>query len=370
MNSDQRDYYEVLGVPRDTDQKAVKEAFRQLALRYHPDRCKEPGAETKFKEIAEAYAVLSDPQKRAEYDARGFAGVAGLTPEELFGGINLGDLFGEQGFDFSLGSDLFERFFGRRRRGERHKGESIWVELAVPLERVLHGGEETVRFTRPQKCAACGGSGAKAGTTPKPCVGCAGRGQQVRGEKKGNVSVQQITTCPACNGRGTLIESPCLTCHGSGHSVEQGEVKVKIPPGIEEGMELRIPGHGLPGNSPTSPAGDLYVVVRTLPDPQFERRGPDLWHSETLEVSDAVLGTTLKVPTLDGDAIVDVRPGTQPGWILRLRGKGLPEFGQRRRGDVYLTVGVHIPERISARERALFEELRSEAKKGSRHAES
>jgi molecular chaperone DnaJ len=358
MNPDQRDYYEVLGVSRDVDQKAIKEAFRQLALRYHPDRNKEPDAEARFKQIAEAYAVLSDPKKRAEYDARGFAGVAGFSPEELFGGIDLGDLFRGQGFDFGFGGDLFERFFGGR-RAARGQGENAWVELVVPLERVLTGGDEAVTYTRPQSCTACGGSGAKAGTTPKPCPACGGRGQQVRGEKKGNVMLQRITTCPACDGRGQVIESPCPSCHGSGAMMEHGEVHVKIPPGIEEGMKLRIPAHGLPGTHAGAPAGDLYVVVRTAPDPRFDRRGADLWHQATLTVADAVLGTTLSVPSLDGEASVTVPAGTQPGSVLRLRGKGLPHFGRDGKGDLLLAIDVHIPERLSARERQLYEELRS-----------
>jgi molecular chaperone DnaJ len=369
MNPEQRDYYEVLGIPRDAEQKAIKEAFRQLALRYHPDRNKEPGAEAKFKEIAEAYAVLSDPRKRADYDARGFAGVAGFSPEELFGGINLGDLFGGQGFEFGLGGDLFERFFGHRRRAERGKGESIWVELAIPLERVLTGGEEVVAFTRPQACTVCGGSGAKAGTTPKQCATCAGRGQQVRAEKKGNVTFQQITTCPACGGRGTLIESRCPTCDGSGKTTQRNEVKVKIPVGVEEGMELRIPGHGLPSTRAGAPPGDLYVVVHTVSDRRFERRGANLWRNETLQVADAVLGTKLTVPTLAGEATVEVPPGTQPGSLLRLRGKGLPLFGQDRKGDLYLALGIHIPDRLSAGERELYDQLRNQTNTRLRRAE-
>jgi molecular chaperone DnaJ len=362
MNPSQRDYYEVLGVPRDADQKAIKEAFRQLALRYHPDRNKEPGAEAKFKEIAEAYAILSDPRKRADYDARGFAGVAGFSPEELFGGIDLGDLFGREGFEFGFGGDLFERFFGGRRRKERGQGESIWVEVAIPLDRVSTGGEEVVTYSRPQACKLCGGSGAKAGSAPKQCASCGGRGQQVRGEKKGNITFQQITTCPACDGRGTIIESLCPTCNGTGQTLEKEEIKVKIPPGVEEGTELRIPGHGLPAPRASAPSGDLFVVVRTLPDARFERRGADLWHGETLQVAEAALGTTLTIPSLDGSVAVSVPAGTQPGSVLRLRGKGLPRHGQGRKGDLFLALSVHIPERLSAQERKLFEELRSQSK--------
>jgi molecular chaperone DnaJ len=185
---------------------------------------------------------------------------------------------------------------------------------------------------------------------------------------KGSVAFQQITTCTACGGHGTIIESPCPTCNGSGQTLEQQEIKVKIPPGVEEATELRIPGHGLPSTHAGAPPGDLYVVVRTLPDARFERRGADLWHAETLEVADAVLGTTLTIPTLDGAVTVEVPPGTQPGFVLRLRGKGLPRFGRDRKGDLFLALSVHIPERLSGQERKLFEELRSQTKTPSPHA--
>jgi len=185
MPSAQCDYYEVLGVPRDADLKTIKKAFRELALRYHPDRNKEPGAEDRFKEIAEAYAVLSDPKKRAQYDARGFAGVSGFSPEDLFSGIDFGDVFGGPGFGlgFDFGEGLFERFFGRHRPGTP-RGENIEIELAVPLERVLTGGEETIRFTRPETCPSCHGSGAKPGTMPQSCKTCGGTGKHIESRRE------------------------------------------------------------------------------------------------------------------------------------------------------------------------------------------
>jgi len=287
MATARRDYYEILGVPRDADEKAVKDAFRRLALQYHPDRNKEPGAEEKFKEIAEAYAVLSDPKKRAEYDSRGFAAVSGFAPEDLFGGIDFGDVFGGLGFDFDLGGGLFDRFFGRRRRAGPARGPNVEVELAVPLERVLTGGEEEVRLSRPQPCATCQGSGAERGTAPRPCSACGGRGQQVKSRQEGNVRVQQITTCPACGGRGAVIDKPCPACRGRGEVEREEALTVKVPAGVEEGMALRIPGRGLPSREAGGTQGDLYVVVRTAPDPRFERRGADLWRTETISVPDA-----------------------------------------------------------------------------------
>ncbi len=362
MATARRDYYEVLGVPRDADEKAIKAAFRQLALKFHPDRNKEPGAEERFKEIAQAYAVLSDPKKRADYDARGFAGVAGVSAQDLFAGIDFGDLFRGQGFDLGFdfgGASFFDRFFGRRRRAGRAAGENLEVELVMPLERVLTGGEETVRFTRPEACPICHGSGAAPGTSPRSCAACGGKGKQViEGRREGNVSFQRITTCPSCHGRGTVIDQPCPDCHGLGQVEREEELTVKIPAGAEEGMALRIPGRGYPSQEAGGAPGDLYVILRTAPDARFERRGPDLWRTETIAVVDAVLGVEREIPTLDGPATVRIPAGTQPGTVLRLRSKGVPEFGGDRRGDLYVVVQVHVPGELSRRERELYQQLR------------
>ncbi|MDJ0945294.1 MAG: DnaJ C-terminal domain-containing protein [Kiloniellales bacterium] len=350
-----RDYYEVLGVPSNADEKAIKDAFRKLALKYHPDRNKEPGAEERFKEIAEAYAILSDPKKRREYDLRGHAGVADFTPEDLFGGIDFGDLFGGLGFDFG-GGGLFDRLF-RQPRGPR-RGQNIEVEVRVPLVRVLAGGEETVRLHRPEPCATCGGTGAAPGSTPRDCEDCGGSGQQIKSERRGGVHFQQITPCPACGGRGRIIDNPCADCGGSGRSTAEEELRVKIPVGVEEGMVLRVPAHGFPSPEAGGAPGDLYVIVRSEPDPRFIRDGANLWRHEAVELTDAVLGTRRQVQTLDGEVNVRVPPGTQPGSVLRLRGKGLPAFGGGQRGDLLLRIDVHIPEKLSAEQRTLFEELK------------
>lgn len=361
----QRDYYEVLGVARDADAKAIKDAFRALALKFHPDRNKAPDAEERFKEIAEAYAVLSDPKKRADYDARGFAGVAGFTPEDLFGGIDFGDIFGDAGFglDFGFGGGgLFDRLFGRRHAGPA-RGQDLQVELVLPLETIARGGEKTVRYTRPVSCARCQGNGAEPGSAPRACPACHGSGRKVvtRGEQRGEAAIrfQQISICPDCDGRGTIIDKPCRDCRGAGRMEKDESLKVSIPPGADEGMALRIPAHGLPSPEPKGAPGDLYVIVASAPDARFARSGADLWRTEILAVADAVLGTTLKVPTLDGTVEVTVPAGTQPGEVLRLRGKGLPLFGARGRGDLNLRIEVKIPERLSAEERSLYEKLRA-----------
>jgi molecular chaperone DnaJ len=364
MTTAQRDYYEVLGVPRDADQQAIKDAFRQLALRYHPDRNKEPGAEERFKEIAEAYAVLSDPKKRSEYDARGFAGVAGFSPEDLFGGIDFGDLFRGLGFDVDVGAGgLFDRLFRRRRAGPA-RGRDVELVLEVPLERVANGGEEVIRFTRPDRCQSCQGTGAKAGTTPRRCETCGGTGQHVMSERRAGISFQQISPCPVCGARGQIIDQPCPVCGGQGEVPRDEELTVTIPVGVEEGMMLRIPGRGSPGEEGGSLPGDLFVLVRSRSDPRFERRGADLWRAETVPVVDAVLGTTRQVPTLEGSATVTIPAGTQPDTVLRLRGKGLPEFGGRQRGDLYVVVQVRVPDQLAAKERKLYERLQALTSKG------
>jgi molecular chaperone DnaJ len=360
----QRDYYEVLGVARDATDKQIKDAFRALALKYHPDRNKEPGAEEKFKEIAAAYAVLSDPNKRKAYDARGFAGVAGFSEEDLFRHVDFDDLFGGLNFDFGglgFGGGLFDRFFGRRRAGPP-RGANLEVELRVPLERVATGGEEKVRFVRPVPCDACHGSGAKAGTQPRRCEACQGTGrktvQSQRREREGEVIVRSLSPCPVCGGSGQIIDQPCPTCHGTGQTEREESLTVNVPLGVEEGMALRVPGHGMPAQEKGGVAGDLFVIVRSARDPRFERAGADLWREEVLTIPEAVLGTRRDVPTLDGQVEVTIPPGTQPDAVLRLAGKGLPDFGGRATGDLFLRLRVAVPQRLSAKERQLYEALR------------
>lgn len=349
----------MLGIARDAGQKTIKDAFRSLALKYHPDRNKEPGAEEHFREIAEAYAVLSDPKKRAEYDARGFAAVAGFSREDLFGGIDFEDIFGGLNFDFG-GDNLFDGFFHRRHKGPP-RGSNIEVDLYVTLERVANGGEEKVRLTRPVTCQACHGTGGKDGIAPRKCETCSGTGRitHSRREEKGHVLIQQISSCLVCHGRGSINEHPCPECHGSGEAGQEETLTVKIPVGIEEGMALRIPGKGMPSPVAGGAAGELFVVVRSRRDPRFERAGADLLRTVTLPLTDAVLGTTVEVPTLDGPASVTVPSGTQPDTVLRLKGKGLPEFGSDRHGDLYLRVGLQVPEHLSREERELYARLRA-----------
>jgi molecular chaperone DnaJ len=309
--------------------------------------------------------VLSDPQKRSAYDSRGFAGVSGFSEDELFRHVDFSDLFSGLNFDFGdfgLGGGVFDRFFGRRRSGP-HRGGNIEVELEVPLSRIVSGGEETVRYSRPSACEKCRGTGAKDGTKRHACASCQGTGRKTeesrRRERGGEVIVQNVTVCPECGGQGETIEEPCPACGGSGSVERRESLTVIVPVGAEEGMALRVPGHGLPSDSPGGEPGDLFVVLRSAPDARFEREGADLWRREVVSVSEAVLGTKRKVPSLDGAIEVSIPPGAQPGLVLRLGGKGLPHFGGRGRGDLYLRLDVRIPERLSKKQRELYEQLRA-----------
>ena len=268
--------------------------------------------------------VLSDPSKRAAYDAGGFA-AAGVPPEDLFAGIDFDELF--RGAGFCFGDDFFERFFRRRRRGPA-RGEDLEIATEVPLDKIARGGEETVRSSRPTRCSAWPGSGAAVGTAPKNRDACHGSGQHVTSRQDGGMVVQYVTECSACHGAGTIIEKPCSECRGRGKLERVETLEVKIPVGAEEGTVLRIAGHGLPSRDATGTAGDLLVTVYTKPDPRFARHGADLWHTARLRVPDAALGSTLDVPTLDGTASVKVPAGTQPDWVPRLSGKGYRDSEQ------------------------------------------
>lgn len=360
MATRERDYYEVLGVPKDADDKAIKTAFRKLAQKYHPDRSTEPDAEERFKEIAEAYAVLSDPEKRRAYDSRGFESVRGYTEEDLFRDLDLSDLFGGVGLGGGpfgeMGGDLLERLFGVRRAAPR--GADLDVELRLPLARVVTGGVETVRLRRPTVCSLCGGSGAKPGTSAKQCPECQGSGRKVTTRQSQGMMVQSVGTCPRCGGTGAIIEEPCPRCHGRGRALEEQAVSLRIPPGFEDGSVLLARGQGAPSEVAGGPPGDLRVHLVTAPDPRFERRGADLLRTETVSLTDAVLGTMKEVPTLEGAVRLKIPPGSQPGQILRLRGKGLPRAAGGARGDLLVTLRVQVPRGLSREERAHYEDLK------------
>jgi molecular chaperone DnaJ len=309
----QGDYYEVLGVPRDAGTETIKNAFRQLARRHHPDVSTEPGAERRFKEITEAYGVLSDPAKRASYDAQGSAALPGATAEDLWGDIDFADIFGSGAAVFG---SLFERLFGPAAAGPQ-RGQDVHLDLVLSLDQVLTGGNHAVTIRRPGPC-------------------------------------------PRCAGRGRLIDQPCPACAASGTVIREEKVTILIPPGIPDGATLRLAGHGMPGPAPGVPPGDAYMSIRTRAGPHFTRSGADLCHDLHLQASDAALGVTAAVPVPGGQARVRVPPGTQPGSVLRVAGKGLPRYGGHGRGSLNITVILDIPRRLSARQRQLYEQLRAE----------
>ena len=310
--------------------------------------------------------MLSDPKKRKEYDSRGFAAVSGFSQEDLFGGINFDEIFGGGGFGFDLGGfggGIFDTFFQRGRRGGS-RGEDIRIEIVVPLQKIVTGGDEEVQISHPRVCPLCHGTGAASEKDIRVCQTCKGTGKLINTRQEGNVSYQEIRPCPDCGGRGKFIDSPCPKCHGSGRIDEPERLTITIPVGAEEGMVLRVPSHGRPSAKPEGKPGDLLVIVRTAYDPNFKRVGADLWHAETIELVDAVLGTELRVSTLEGSVSVTVPQGTQPNSVLRLAEKGLPHFGNSKRGDLYLRLHVHVPDYLSEEERELYTKLRRLRTKG------
>ncbi len=349
------DYYEALGVPRDADPETIKSAFRQLAHRYHPDVSTEPDAEQRFKEIAEAYGVLSDPAKRASYDAQGSAGLAAATAEDLWGGIDFADIFGSGAPAFG---SLFERLFGPAAASLR-RGEDVRLDLAISLEEVLTGGDHVVTIRRPGPCPQCSGRGSGPGATSRRCPRCGGTGQCVVASRRGALLVRQVTTCPDCAGRGRVIDQPCPACTGTGQAVQNETIAVRIPPGIPEGATLRLAGRGMPSPVPGGPAGDVYVSIRTRTDPRFSRVGADLWYDLHIQPPDAALGVITAVPLPGGQARVRVPPGTQHGSVLRVAGKGLPRYDGDGRGSLHLKMVLDIPRQLSPPQRQLYEQLRA-----------
>ena len=336
-----RDYYEVLGVPRNADDKAIKAAYRKLAVQYHPD--KNPGdaeAERLFKEAAESYSVLSDPEKRRTYDQFGHEGLRGS---------------GFQGFS-SFGS-IFEDIFGfsgggRRSRSGPQRGSDLRYDLEISFEEAVFGTETVIDVEKPEACLHCKGTGAKPGTAPEICSACHGTGQLRRSQ--GFFSI--ATTCHVCGGAGRVIREHCRECNGSGAVLESSKITVKIPAGVESGNRLRVGGRGGSGEK-GGPTGDLYVFLFVRPHAFFERHGQDIVCRAPIQFAQAVLGAKIEVPTLEGPAPLTVPKGTQPGDLLRLRGMGVPRMRRDGRGDQIVQVVIDVPTKVSKREEELLREL-------------
>ncbi len=357
-----RDYYEVLGIAKGADQDEIKKAYRKLAIKYHPDKNQgNAEAEEKFKEATEAYEVLSDAQKRQNYDQFGFAGVEGMGGgghdySSVF--RDFSDLFsGFGGFSSGGGSSFFDDlFFGGRGGGRQQtaQGRDLLYEVTLSFDEVVTGREEEIKYSKQGTCKGCSGSGAEAGTQKKTCQTCAGRG--VVHQSTGIFAVQ--TQCRACHGEGQIIEKPCGSCGGRGTSRIDRTLKVKIPAGISHGQRVRVPGGG--DDEPRGIAGDLYVQVRVKDSPYFEREGADLLCTIPISFTQAALGCTIFIDAVDGDKQLKLKipAGTEYGKTLRLRGEGLPHVNNAaRRGDMYVQVAVETPTRLSREAKQKLSEL-------------
>ncbi len=356
-----RDYYEVLGVERGASPDDIKKAFRKLAFQYHPDRNKEPDAEEKFKEFSEAYAILSDTEKRQQYDNFGHAGISGrYSTEDIFRGANFRDIFSEFGFNFE---DILGRMFGgggfnfQRARAGPRRGSDLQTRIQVTLEQAAFGTEVEISLNRLQTCSRCGGNGAEPGTDVSTCPRCNGRGRIERRTQSLFGQMIRVVPCDRCEGRGRIPETPCRTCGGKGLEPGKHRLNVKVPPGIDDGTQLILRGQGEDGPF-GGPPGDLYVRVRLKPHPHLLRRGKDIIYEAEINFPSATLGTSISVPSLTGEKSLKVPSGTQSGTILRMRGEGMPSrFGK---GDQLVHVTVTIPKKLSRRQRELVEELGKE----------
>ena len=355
-----RDYYEILGVAKEATPQQIKKAYRSLALRNHPDRVpeeKKKEAEEKFKEISEAYGVLSDPQKRQMYDQYGHAGIdQRYTAEDIFRGADFSSIFGENGlgdiFSQFFGDSLFDVFGGGRGSGRTRprRGRDIQYELQISLEEAFQGAEKKIKVPRYEHCQTCQGSGAKPGTQPKTCSTCGGQGQVFM--SSGFFRMAQ--TCSTCRGQGKTIEEFCPQCHGQGMVKVTRQIDVRIPAGVDSDSRLRVRGEGEVGGAGP---GDLYLYLAVKRHPDFERRGKDISREQPVSFVVAALGGEVKVPTLSGKVTMKIPAGTQSGKVFRLKGKGMPDLHGGSTGDQYVKVMLQVPKRLNAEQRQALEDF-------------
>ncbi len=342
-----RDYYEVLGVSRHASAEEVKRAYRKLALQYHPDRNpNDPQAESRFKEINEAYEILSDDAKRQRYDTFGHAGTQGMPGFDVggFGGIN----------------DIFDMFFGSaagaRTRTGPARGSDLRLDLRLTFEEAVFGTDRELTIPRPESCTRCSGSGAEPGTAPRTCPQCRGSGQVRRTAQSIFGQIVNVVTCSGCGGQGTVIEKPCRTCGGSGHVPGEKKVRVHIPAGVDTGSQIRLAGEGEPGPRGGRP-GDLYIVVQVKAHAVLQRHGTDVVYELPLSVAQAALGDTVEIPTVDGPQTIEIPAGTQYGKTVRLHGRGVPHLRSGRRGDQIVFVRVVIPTNLTEEQKTALRQL-------------
>ncbi|MDR3255254.1 MAG: molecular chaperone DnaJ [Synergistaceae bacterium] len=358
-----KDYYEILGVPKSATADEIKKAYRKLARKYHPDA--NPGnndAEKKFKEINEAHDILSDAQKRSQYDQFGFVGdMAGGAP----GGFGGRDPFGGMGGD--IFGDIFDSFFGGgKSRGRSNpnaprRGSDLEMSMRITLETAYKGASHEVEAPREENCPNCSGSGAKPGTSAETCPACGGSGQVERATRTPFGSMIQVVPCLQCKNTGKIIKTPCGECGGEGRVRRRRKLDVKIPPGVDTGTRLRIGGEGEAGRN-GGPSGDLFIVLEVEPDSRFQRDGTDLHARVDIAIPQAALGATVSIPTFDGIEKLDIPDGTQPGSVLRIKNRGMPKLGGSGNGDLHIHVRVNVPKNLSDRAKELLTELASEMK--------
>jgi molecular chaperone DnaJ len=350
-----KDYYEVLGVQKGATKDQIKDSYRKLALQFHPDRNKSPEAEGKFKEISEAYAVLSDDEKRRQYDSFGREGVyQRYSQEDIFRGVDFGEFF--RGMGFGGFDDIFSQVFGGGGgRGRPQRGEDLTYHLQLSLEEIVEDAEKEIEIPRSEVCPTCDGSGAKPGTSPRQCGTCGGTGQVQKVQSAGFARLVRITACDRCGGRGYLIESPCRECRGRGTIEKTRKIGIVIPAGVEDGQTLRLRGEGNAGETGIPP-GDLYVVVNVAPHKLFSRQDNDIYMETKIGVVQAMLGTDLTVPTLYGNVKLQIPHGTQPGSLFKVKGKGLPRSGWGK-GDQFVRVNVDVPKNLTENQKELLKKF-------------
>lgn len=346
--ADKRDFYDVLGVSKDANQDEIKKAYRKLSKKYHPDLNSADDAESKFKEVAEAYETLSDESKRSNYDQFGhastdpnFGGGGGFGGGGFYGG---GDTF--SGFD-----DIFDQFFGGGGRSSRspnapRKGADLQYVMDLTFEEAVFGKTTTIRYNRQEECATCDGSGAKEGTSPETCSRCGGSGRVIMEQNTPFGRVQTQAACPDCEGTGQIIKEKCSDCHGKGHRTERHSLKVTVPAGVEDGNQIRLEGQGDVGQN-NGPYGDLYIVFRVTPSDIFERHGTEIYYELPINIVQASLGDEIEVPTVHGRVKLKVPAGTQPEAVFRLRGKGAPSLRGMGTGDQHVKVRVEVPKKVT-----------------------
>jgi molecular chaperone DnaJ len=359
-----RDYYEILGVTKGSPQEEIKKAYRKVAMQYHPDR--NPGdktAEEKFKEAAEAYEILSDADKRAQYDRFGHAGVAGNGRGAYGGGgMNMEDIFSQFGDIF--GDDIFGSFFGgggggRTRGGQRMRGtrgSNLRIKLKLNYEEIARGVTKSIKVKKYVPCSTCQATGAKEKGSIQSCTTCGGSGQVRRVSNTFLGQMQTVTTCPNCNGEGSIITAKCNTCKGEGRVFSEETISIDIPAGVQEGMQLSLGGRGNAGER-GGPAGDLIVLIEEEAHPELVREGLNVAYELHVSFTDAVFGTQVEVPTIDGKAKIKIPPGTQSGKIFRLKGKGFPGINSYDKGDQLIHVSVWTPQNVTADEKAMLEKM-------------